>query len=66
MKFDESSVEQEVPSFVWRSRGTYRNTFSMMITMLYVNETDSWHMLGGQGTRETNLQYINRKIKVRA
>jgi len=47
MKFDESSVEQEVPSFVWRSRGTYRNTFSMMITMLYVNETDSWHMLGG-------------------
>jgi hypothetical protein len=23
-------------------------------------------MLGGQGTRDTNLQYVNRKLKMRA
>lgn len=34
--------------------------------MLYINESDSWFVLGGQGTRDTNLQYVNRKIKVRA
>lgn len=34
--------------------------------MIYVNETESWYGLGGQGTRDTCIQYVNNKIKVRA
>ena len=55
-KFDDT-VEQDTAAFQWRSRGTYRNTFSPMSTMVYVNETDSWHVLGGHSSRDTNLVY---------
>ena len=67
-KFDESSMDPEnTPvSFQWRSRGVYRNAFSPFLTMVYVNETDTWFLMGGQGNRDTNLAYTQRKLKVKA
>lgn len=47
-------------------RGKYRNNFSPYYTIIYINETDSWFMLGTNGTRDSNLQYQNRKLRVRA
>lgn len=47
-------------------RGKYRNNFSPYYTTVYINETDSWFLLGANGTRDSNLQYQNRKLRVRA
>lgn len=37
-----------------------------MVTMVYINESDSWFILGGMGSRDTNLQYVGKKLKVKA
>ena len=67
MKLNESSMEQEQhPSFQWRMRGKYRSNFSPYFTYIYINESDSWFLMGGNGTRDTNLQYINKKLRIRS
>jgi len=46
-------------------RGKFRSSFSPFFTMVYINELDSWYLLGGNNTRENNLLYTNRQLKVR-
>lgn len=65
--YDQSDLPEVEPNnFAWRTRGKYRNNFSSYYTPVYVNETNTWFMLGGNGVRDTNLAYTERSMRVRA
>jgi N-acetylneuraminic acid mutarotase len=46
-------------------RGKYRNNYPGHYAIIYVNETNSWFILGGNGNRDTNLEYTERQIRLR-
>lgn len=63
---DDPVPDVEPNNFQWRLRGKYRSVFPGHYSIVYLNDSDSWFVLGGNGSRDSNLHYMNRQIRVRA